>query len=156
MSGIPLLVPTSREKGQGLIEYALILVLVAIVVIAILLLLGPVVGNVFSNITTNLQQTGVIAPDSPPFSVTSVSVPGGVSAGGGTSSATWSANCSVGGCTVTVTCNFLNNGGNSIGTISTSSSPCTVPDSSGHSVTVQVTNASATGYTWDGSAPSYP
>lgn len=43
-----------REKGQGLVEYALILVLVAIVVIAILLLLGPVVGNVFSNIVSNL------------------------------------------------------------------------------------------------------
>jgi pilus assembly protein Flp/PilA len=39
-----------REKGQGLVEYALILVLVAIVVIAILLLLGPAIGNVFSNI----------------------------------------------------------------------------------------------------------
>jgi pilus assembly protein Flp/PilA len=43
-----------REEGQGLVEYALILVLVAIVVIAILLLLGPVVGNVFSNIVNNL------------------------------------------------------------------------------------------------------
>jgi pilus assembly protein Flp/PilA len=43
-----------REEGQGLVEYALILVLVAIVVIAILLLLGPVIGNVFSNIVTNL------------------------------------------------------------------------------------------------------
>jgi len=43
-----------REEGQGLVEYALILVLVAIVVIAILLLLGPVVGNVFSTIVTNL------------------------------------------------------------------------------------------------------
>ncbi len=43
-----------REKGQGLVEYALILVLVAIVVLAILLLLGPVVGNAFSNIVTNL------------------------------------------------------------------------------------------------------
>ncbi len=40
-----------QEEAQGLVEYALILVLVAIVVIAILLLLGPVVGNVFSNIT---------------------------------------------------------------------------------------------------------
>lgn len=40
-----------QEEGQGLVEYALILVLVAIVVIAILLVLGPVVGNVFSNIT---------------------------------------------------------------------------------------------------------
>ncbi len=43
-----------NEKGQGLVEYALILVLVAIVVIAILLLLGPVVGNAFSNIVANL------------------------------------------------------------------------------------------------------
>lgn len=43
-----------REEGQGLVEYALILVLVAIVVIAILLLLGPVVCNVFSNIVSNL------------------------------------------------------------------------------------------------------
>jgi pilus assembly protein Flp/PilA len=43
-----------REEGQGLVEYALILVLVAIVVIAILLLLGPVIGNVFSNIVGNL------------------------------------------------------------------------------------------------------
>jgi len=43
-----------REDGQGLVEYALILVLVAIVVIAILLLLGPVIGNVFSNIISAL------------------------------------------------------------------------------------------------------
>jgi len=44
-----------QEEGQGLVEYALILVLVAIVVIAILLLLGPVVGNVFSNIAFVMQ-----------------------------------------------------------------------------------------------------
>jgi pilus assembly protein Flp/PilA len=37
-----------REEGQGLVEYALILVLIAIVVIAILVLVGPAVGNVFS------------------------------------------------------------------------------------------------------------
>jgi len=43
-----------REEGQGLVEYALILVLVAIVVIAILLILGPVIGNVFSTIVNNL------------------------------------------------------------------------------------------------------
>jgi pilus assembly protein Flp/PilA len=43
-----------REEGQGLVEYALILVLVAIVVISILLLLGPIIGNVFSNIVTSL------------------------------------------------------------------------------------------------------
>ena len=39
-----------REEGQGLVEYALILVLVAIVVIVILALLGPAHGNIFSNI----------------------------------------------------------------------------------------------------------
>jgi len=39
-----------REEGQGMVEYALILVLVAIVVIAVLTLLGPAVGNVFSTI----------------------------------------------------------------------------------------------------------
>ena len=43
-----------REEGQGLVEYALILVLIAIVVIAILLLVGPVVGNVFSTIVNAL------------------------------------------------------------------------------------------------------
>ena len=43
-----------REEGQGLVEYALILVLVAIVVIAILTLLGPQIGNVFSRITSGL------------------------------------------------------------------------------------------------------
>ena len=42
-----------REEGQGLVEYALILVLVAVVVIAILTLLGPALGNVFSAILNN-------------------------------------------------------------------------------------------------------
>jgi len=44
-----------REEGQGLVEYALILVLVAIVVIAILVILGPVSGNVFSGVVSGLQ-----------------------------------------------------------------------------------------------------
>ncbi len=43
-----------KEKGQGLVEYALILVLIAVVVIAILVVLGPVIGNVFSDISGNL------------------------------------------------------------------------------------------------------
>ena len=43
-----------REEGLGLVEYALILVLVAVVVIIILALLGPAIGNIFSNIITNL------------------------------------------------------------------------------------------------------
>jgi len=46
-----------REEGQGLVEYALILVLVAIVVIAILLLLGPQIANVFSRITSGIATT---------------------------------------------------------------------------------------------------
>jgi pilus assembly protein Flp/PilA len=44
-----------KEKGQGLVEYALILVLVAIVVIAVLMLLGPIIGNVFSTINDSLS-----------------------------------------------------------------------------------------------------
>jgi len=43
------------EKGQGLVEYALILVLVAIVVIAALMILGPVVGNAFSTVNNSLN-----------------------------------------------------------------------------------------------------
>ena len=44
-----------QEEGQGLVEYALILVLVALVVIVILMVLGPQIGNVFSRITSGLQ-----------------------------------------------------------------------------------------------------
>jgi pilus assembly protein Flp/PilA len=44
-----------RENGQGLVEYALVLVLVAVVVIAILTLLGPQIGNVFSRIVYALN-----------------------------------------------------------------------------------------------------
>ncbi|MBM3153361.1 MAG: Flp family type IVb pilin [Chloroflexi bacterium] len=44
-----------KEKGQGLVEYGLILVLVAVVVIAVLTLLGPIVGNVFSDINNALD-----------------------------------------------------------------------------------------------------
>ncbi|MFN8400770.1 MAG: Flp family type IVb pilin [Anaerolineales bacterium] len=46
---------TPKEKGQGLVEYALILVLVAIVVIAALMILGPIIGNVFSKINSSLR-----------------------------------------------------------------------------------------------------
>ena len=43
------------EKGQGLVEYALILTLVAIVVIAVLMVLGPTIGKVFSSINKSLS-----------------------------------------------------------------------------------------------------
>ena len=45
-----------REEGQGLVEYALILVLVAIVVITILTLLGTQVSRVFSQISSGLAR----------------------------------------------------------------------------------------------------
>ncbi len=42
------------QRGQGLVEYALILVLVAIVIIVILAILGPAIGNVFSDIVRTI------------------------------------------------------------------------------------------------------
>ena len=42
------------ERGQGMVEYGLILVLIAIVVIVVLVLLGNQVQNVFSNISASL------------------------------------------------------------------------------------------------------
>lgn len=47
-----------HEKGQGLVEYALILVLVAIVVIGALTILGPSIGNVFSSINNSITNAG--------------------------------------------------------------------------------------------------
>jgi pilus assembly protein Flp/PilA len=43
-----------KEKGQGLIEYAIILSLVAMVVIAVMWLLGPTIGNSYSNISSSV------------------------------------------------------------------------------------------------------
>jgi len=45
----------ARLKGQGMVEYALILVLIAVVVIAVLMILGNQVKNVFSNIAGALH-----------------------------------------------------------------------------------------------------
>ncbi len=44
-----------KEQGQGLIEYALILVLIAVVVIVVLKILGPQLGGIFSTISSNLN-----------------------------------------------------------------------------------------------------
>lgn len=41
-----------QEKGQGLVEYAIILAFVAIVVIVVLRLIGPKVGDVFSAVNS--------------------------------------------------------------------------------------------------------
>jgi len=43
-----------RQSGQGMVEYALILVLIAIVVIIILTVVGHQVSNAFSNISSGL------------------------------------------------------------------------------------------------------
>jgi pilus assembly protein Flp/PilA len=45
---------SSDECGQGMVEYALILVLIAVVVIVILTVVGNQVNNVFSNISSGL------------------------------------------------------------------------------------------------------
>jgi pilus assembly protein Flp/PilA len=44
------------QEGQGMVEYALILVLIAIVVIVILSVVGNQVNNVFSNVSNGLNQ----------------------------------------------------------------------------------------------------
>jgi pilus assembly protein Flp/PilA len=44
------------EKGQGLVEYALILVLIAIVVIAVLTGLGTKTSEAFSTVNCALKQ----------------------------------------------------------------------------------------------------
>ncbi len=43
-----------REEGQGMVEYALILVLIAVVVIVVLTTVGRRVNNIFSNISSGL------------------------------------------------------------------------------------------------------
>jgi pilus assembly protein Flp/PilA len=40
----------NNQKGQDIIEFAALLVLIAIVVMAVLMLIGPEIGNIFSNI----------------------------------------------------------------------------------------------------------
>jgi pilus assembly protein Flp/PilA len=47
----------AKEKGQGLVEYALILVLIAIVVIVVLGLLGGKVQEVFQKIVDSITVT---------------------------------------------------------------------------------------------------
>jgi pilus assembly protein Flp/PilA len=44
-----------KEKGQGMVEYALIIVLIAIVVIIILTILGTQISTVFSQISSALK-----------------------------------------------------------------------------------------------------
>ncbi len=50
----------NKERGQGLVEYALIITLVGIVGVVIMAVLGPSIGNVFSNVLVHLNG-GVVA-----------------------------------------------------------------------------------------------
>ena len=43
-----------RERGQGLVEYALIIALIAIVLVVALSFLSGKIGTTFTNISTNL------------------------------------------------------------------------------------------------------
>lgn len=52
---ITCITPLKNKKGQGLVEYALILVLIAIVVIVIMKVLGRTTSNVFSEVSSNLS-----------------------------------------------------------------------------------------------------
>lgn len=47
---------TPKEKGQGMVEYALIIVLVAVVLIVVLALVGSQISTVFSQIVSGLKR----------------------------------------------------------------------------------------------------
>jgi len=48
-----------KEKGQGLVEYAVILVMIAIVVVAALLFLGPIIEKGFNS---DFDNKNIIVP----------------------------------------------------------------------------------------------
>ena len=48
------------EKGQGFVEYALILVLIAVIVLAVLLILGPIIGNSFSEVNSEFESVSYV------------------------------------------------------------------------------------------------
>ncbi|HNT24831.1 MAG TPA: Flp family type IVb pilin [Anaerolineales bacterium] len=45
-----------KEKGQGMVEYALIIVLIAVVIIVVLTILGSQISTVFSQIASALNK----------------------------------------------------------------------------------------------------
>jgi pilus assembly protein Flp/PilA len=54
LKGKAIMLFASQEKGQGLVEYAIILILVALIIIAVLRLLGPNLGNSYSAINSSV------------------------------------------------------------------------------------------------------
>jgi Flp pilus assembly pilin Flp len=57
---------SKNEKGQGIVEYSLILVLVAVVVIVALTILGPRLSTVFNTIDNSIVAGGAGPADSSP------------------------------------------------------------------------------------------
>jgi Flp pilus assembly pilin Flp len=47
----------ASERAQGLVEYALILVLVSLAVFVALVIFGPLLGNIFSGVNSSLAGT---------------------------------------------------------------------------------------------------
>jgi Flp pilus assembly pilin Flp len=50
-----MLIYQKREVAQGLVEYALVIILVSIAVVLALSLIAPTIGNVFSEIGNTLE-----------------------------------------------------------------------------------------------------
>lgn len=47
-----------NENGQGMVEYALIFVLVVLVVIVVVYIMGPSIGDMYSQVITELSNIG--------------------------------------------------------------------------------------------------
>lgn len=47
----------SNKKGQGMVEYGLIISLIAVACIAALLVLGPRIAELFTNVTNQINTT---------------------------------------------------------------------------------------------------
>ncbi len=47
----------ASESGQGLVEYALLLIFIGVVMMTLLVVLGPAIGNMFNNIIVAVQDT---------------------------------------------------------------------------------------------------
>ena len=63
------------KKGQGLVEYSLIAVLIAVVVVAVLLILGPGVANVYARVNNSVSGAGGGAAAGQPLTPPSTPVP---------------------------------------------------------------------------------
>ena len=63
--------PKNNEKGQGLVEYALLIAMLGLVIVVPTLFLGPIIGNVFSKIGSPLYAEN----GGPPATVTLAATP---------------------------------------------------------------------------------